>query len=76
MEFVLNDVPIKLQGERLLKPGGVNNRTLKIMVAEDRVASFFHFRVMENVEVPETTSHSSDIQQLLHRYNRVFEEPT
>ena len=72
MEFVLNEVPIRLQGERLLKPGVVNNRTLKKMVAEDSVASFFHLRVVEKEAAPTTEANIPEIQQLLQRYSMVF----
>ena len=76
MNFSLNRKPVSLQGERLLKPGAVNSRTLKKMVATDFVALFFHLHVVEEIDTqPEKQSQQPEVQALIQRYQHVFEEP-
>ena len=56
MDFLLNGKLVKLQGERPLRPRAVNSKTLKKMAVIDSVASFFHLRVVEEIEAPTVES--------------------
>ena len=47
------------------------------MVADDMVASFFHLRIVGEVDTPPADEvQPLEVQQLLKRYAKAFEEPT
>ena len=63
MAFEWKGEQVTIQGERLLKPGGINYRALQKMVTDDVVASFFHLRIVEDVEQTITEEvHSEEVQ--------------
>ena len=63
MAFEWKGEQVTIQGERLLKPGGINNRALQKMVTDYVVASFFHLRIVEDVEQTITEEvHSEEVQ--------------
>ena len=46
------------------------------MVASDAVASFFHLRVLEEGSIQvDQLQQPAKIQEILHRFSKVFEEP-
>lgn len=76
MQFVLSGTNVKLQGERLLKPGELNGRTLQKIVAADTVASFFYLQVLEeDTESVEESKPSAKVQEVMNHFTKGFQEP-
>ncbi|XP_025607666.1 uncharacterized protein [Arachis hypogaea] len=75
MEFVVHDLKVKLQGERLLQSEGLSSRMLQKLVTNEVITTFYHLRMIEGETNSKPTA-SVDIQQLLEEFQQVFEEPT
>ncbi|XP_016186033.1 uncharacterized protein LOC107627725 [Arachis ipaensis] len=75
MEFVVNNLPIKLQGNRLLQSEAISNKMLRRMVTSEVVTTMYHLKMVDEEKVSEATI-PMEVQRVLEEHQEVFEEPT